>query len=194
MAYSNVWSNSIPAGTEAAKNIDDQIRQLRLDIFERMNDLVVDWTDDPVVFSPGGSGSTLIIPATAFQGDPLFPPASGTQISWLYQTVQAQGTPIYAPLTPYVSVGSEIVKLEWLVDRETVPTITGSLYHTDFSITPGFGTQDHTISTSAGTLQIMDSGAISITIDADKYYTLELHPGTSGTALAKLYAVRVTIG
>src|SRR5690349_2221452 len=142
MAYTNVWSNVIPAGTEAAKNIDDQIRQLRLDIFERMNDLVADWTADPVVFSPGGSGSTLIIPAASFIGDPVFPPASGNQISWLYQTVQAQTTPIYSPLTPYVPIGSEITKLEWLVDRGTVPTVTGSLYHTDFSITPGIGTQD----------------------------------------------------
>lgn len=49
MAYSNVWSNVIPAGTAAANTLDDQIRQLRLDIQERMNDVVADWTVDPVV-------------------------------------------------------------------------------------------------------------------------------------------------
>jgi len=50
MAYTNTpWSNIIPAGGDPLNTADDQIRQLRLDIQERMDDVVVDWTVDPVV-------------------------------------------------------------------------------------------------------------------------------------------------
>lgn len=51
MAYTNTWSVIIPAGTDPLNTADDQIRQLRLDLQERMNDIVVDWTVDPVVLA-----------------------------------------------------------------------------------------------------------------------------------------------
>jgi hypothetical protein len=49
MPYTNPWSDSDPPGSQAANTADDEFRQLRLDLHERMNDLVEDWTDDPVV-------------------------------------------------------------------------------------------------------------------------------------------------
>ena len=49
MAHSNVWSNIIPAGSDNLNTADNQIRQLRLDIQERMDEVVDDWTADPVV-------------------------------------------------------------------------------------------------------------------------------------------------
>lgn len=51
MAYTNAWSVTVPAGSELASTIDDHLRRLRLDIQERMNDIVTDWTADPVVLS-----------------------------------------------------------------------------------------------------------------------------------------------
>lgn len=49
MPYTNAWSDNTPLGTLAANQIDESIRQLRLDIHERMNMIVVDWEADPVV-------------------------------------------------------------------------------------------------------------------------------------------------
>jgi len=49
MAYTRSWDDTKPTGSEAANTIDDLIRELKEDIHERMDDLVVDWTDDPVV-------------------------------------------------------------------------------------------------------------------------------------------------
>jgi len=48
MAFSNVWSNVIPAGSDPANTADDEIRQLRLDIDERMDTVVGDWSADPL--------------------------------------------------------------------------------------------------------------------------------------------------
>ena len=49
MAYSNSWSNIIPVSSDPLNTADDQLRRLRLDVQERMDDLVDDWTADPVV-------------------------------------------------------------------------------------------------------------------------------------------------
>ena len=50
MAYTNVWSNIIPAGSDAANTADNQLRQLRSDLNERFDDfLAEDWTADPIV-------------------------------------------------------------------------------------------------------------------------------------------------
>lgn len=55
MVYSNSWDDTHPPGSELAKNIDEAIRRLRLDIHERMDHVVADWEADPVV--PVGSGA-----------------------------------------------------------------------------------------------------------------------------------------
>lgn len=197
MSHTNAWTDSIPLGSELAKNIDDQIRQLRLDIHERMDDIVADWEADPVVLQPGGSGSTIIIPCAAFNADQ----SSGftnsnvaNNLSHLYVEATAGNPHWFCGLAAYAPIGAEIIKLEWLIDRGTAATVTTNLWSVDFTLTPGIGTQEHTMSTSAGAIQIMDSGAISVTIDAAKYYSLEFDQGNTGTQKAKLYAVRVTLG
>jgi len=59
MAFTNVWSNVIPAGSDALSTADNQIRQLRLDIQERMDGgLVADWTADPLVLTRLVAGLT----------------------------------------------------------------------------------------------------------------------------------------
>lgn len=49
MAFTNPWSNIIPAGSDPANTADDEIRQLRFDIDERMDTIVPDWSADPIV-------------------------------------------------------------------------------------------------------------------------------------------------
>ena len=50
MAYTNSgWPTNIPAGSDPLNTADDQLRRLRLDLKERLNDLVDDITTDPVV-------------------------------------------------------------------------------------------------------------------------------------------------
>lgn len=70
MAYTRVWSEAIPAGTDAASSIDDSVRALRLDIRERMTDLVNSWSADPVVAQDKITGKAaskqLIIAPYAF--------------------------------------------------------------------------------------------------------------------------------
>ena len=50
MAYTNSWTTVAPAGSAAANTADDEIRKLRLDLEERLEEVaIVDITVDPVV-------------------------------------------------------------------------------------------------------------------------------------------------
>ena len=50
MAYTNPgFPTNIPAGSDNLNTADDQLRRLRLDLLERLNDIVDDITTDPVV-------------------------------------------------------------------------------------------------------------------------------------------------
>ncbi len=50
MAHTNSgWPTNIPAGGDNLNTADDQLRRLRLDLLERMNEIVDDFTTDPVV-------------------------------------------------------------------------------------------------------------------------------------------------
>lgn len=48
MAYDNTWSNVIPPGGDPLNTADDHIRQVRLDVDQRMDDVVGSWSSDPV--------------------------------------------------------------------------------------------------------------------------------------------------
>lgn len=56
MVYSQAWSNAIPLGTDAAKTADNQLRDLRRDIEERMATICTGWSTgaptDPIVMKP----------------------------------------------------------------------------------------------------------------------------------------------
>jgi len=72
MTYTNAWSDTIPLGTDLANTIDDSIRQLRLDIHDRMNSIVQDWTADPIVLADAALGTltkNIFIHHSAFQPD-----------------------------------------------------------------------------------------------------------------------------
>ena len=55
MTYTRSWNESTPTDSDAASTIDDLLRNLEVDIRERLDDVVADFTADPVV--PIGPGT-----------------------------------------------------------------------------------------------------------------------------------------
>lgn len=76
--YTNPWTNTSPPGSQAANTIDDEIRKLRLDIFQRMSDVVEDWTADPVIPLGGGGASSLGLSRVANYNEDIAP---GSRVS-----------------------------------------------------------------------------------------------------------------
>jgi hypothetical protein len=55
--YTNPWSDVTPSDSSQANQIGADLRQLRLDIHQRMNSLVNDWTASPVTLQAQNSGA-----------------------------------------------------------------------------------------------------------------------------------------
>ena len=56
MAYTNTWTVIAPAGSAAANTVDDEIRKLRLDMEERLEEFLIEnMSADPVVRKIGTS-------------------------------------------------------------------------------------------------------------------------------------------
>ncbi|KKK63500.1 hypothetical protein LCGC14_2993660 [marine sediment metagenome] len=94
MAYSNSWSNIIPVSSDPLNTTDDQLRRLRLDVQERMDDLVDDWTTDPVVPQKldvsridGTPDLAVVYTGAAF----AIPTASTTTIDFVQETLDTGG-------------------------------------------------------------------------------------------------------
>ena len=94
MAYSNSWSNIIPVSSDPLNTADDQLRRVRLDVQERMDDLVDDWTADPVVLSDIDVGIVTGTPdlAVVYTGAAFaIPTASTTTIDFVQETLDTGG-------------------------------------------------------------------------------------------------------
>lgn len=78
MSYTNSWSNTIPLGSSAANLIDDDIRQVRLDIYERINTIL------------GSNG--------AMTADPVMP--VGQDLTTVYKLVATPNTVLTAKTQP----------------------------------------------------------------------------------------------
>lgn len=174
MSYSNAWSDTIPLGSELASHIDDQIRQLRLDIHERMNTLVTDWTADPVVLiNPASTDNSRL-----FEYHLFFPVTS----SLMLLNVGA-----------FLPSNCTVTRIQGWVEW-----ISGSITQKFFAIPfagTGTPTPDSTLSTvtvSTGGSQLMDTGVVSFPLNTGKYYMLQFEgSGNFGTTWT-LYSAQIT--
>lgn len=91
------WDETVPIGSVTDSDlIDELFRELKLQIRERMNDIVVDWTTDPVVLKPTPGvtlpigGATIFPPHLLFTGGGL-----GTVAGVSSSFVAVQGDAIF---------------------------------------------------------------------------------------------------
>ncbi|KKN23046.1 hypothetical protein LCGC14_0908890 [marine sediment metagenome] len=187
MAHTNAWSNVVPAGSDPLNTADDQIRRLRLDIQERMDEVVDDWTADPVTLSYplgvplhwslgmidrattthsvlwGGSGSERV----------LSPTAAGAQYI------------MYIPVP--MKTGITLASAKIRIYRDTGAVIVLEMKHvgnTGTETTLGTAT-----SSSTGWHDLLITG-LAHTVLADNVYLMRINvtaDGSSGTSARLLY-------
>lgn len=87
MAYTRSWDESLPDGSEDANTIETIIQNLKVDIRERMNDLVDDWpNDDPQQPKAGFPRCELTRIGAQLISDSTFEP-----ITWTSEDVDQGG-------------------------------------------------------------------------------------------------------
>jgi len=167
MPYTRSWNEATPAGTRAANQIDDAIREFKVDLRERMNStLVNDWTVDPVVAKSAISGLVngkylLFGPHILTNRQDEHDTSHQEEYFQFDGTEASQGSLIF-PL------GITIVEFAVLVNKVSGVNMTIEFYRTSF--TTGVKTSIHTLTHSAVGITQSTSPALADVPDLDRMY------------------------
>lgn len=186
MPYTNPWDVTRPPGTTPARNIDDEIRALRLDIEERLEDILVkDFSEDPLELQDEFEGKfedkVVLLAHTAFNGS--------NTIDWNIDGYLRFGaTAVSAPIV--LAPTAVIKKVELLVFRALSGTGTLRLRSREFSA--GDSTTVHLTTTLGFSVGAFGIGEISgeVTIASNRMYMVEL--ASSQANAFRIYGARIT--
>lgn len=199
MPYTNPWSNIIPSGGAQAITIDDQIRQLRLDIQERMDTILATggkWTNDPIAL-PSFSGQVndrhIIIPALAIQH---VNDEDNTRWEWGGHGIfKAQDAGLVSVCPLQLPIGIVITRFEFISQLFGSGTsLSVKLYKRAFNTSDAVTQIGSTlVNNLSGAEQLTDSGAgsLSETVDESTYWIENQPSGAFSTYW--MYGYRLTV-
>ena len=197
MPHTNPWNVTDPPGTELAKNIDNSIRKLRVDIGDRFADFMVDVSADPVVLKPEYRGNVIgkqkLISFAAFNCD-----TSGKEAEYRagYLLAFTDTGGMFADCD--IPVGCTITKVEVLVDVGDAASAEFDLYSRPFAAGAGRPSSlaaqvslAH-ISTAAGGTALMTTGVLAVVVAAGNIYYIGIEGiGAAGNSF-DIFGARIT--
>jgi len=197
MAHTNAWNTTDPPGSEQAKNIDDHIRKVRLDVGERLSDIVTDIMADPLVLKPQYSGAVdgkqIVIPFSSFNSSII-----GKEVTYGHGCLTAfsDSHVVLAPII--LPPGTTIKKVELLCDAGDTAGLTWYLYSRNFG---GGGSRPSsqsshttlvTTSVSGVGVQISATSDLTFVVDAATMYYIAVDGlGPNGLSY-DIFGARVT--
>lgn len=196
--YSTPWDVNRPAGGTQAKLIDDEIRQLRHDLEERLEDtLFVDMAADPIVLKDSVLGKKDGI--TRIIGFPEFIASTqGKEIDYFregYGIGFTDSGALVASLLSVVPVGCVVTKLEWLVDKAGTDGLVCEFSRRPF-VTGAFATGNfvviNTVNVNAGGWAIYPSVDLNIPIVDDEIYYLAIEANGAAGISYRFGGCRIT--
>lgn len=196
MPYTRVWTKVNPPGSQAANTADDELRNLREDIEQRITSLVTGWDTavptDPIVVKPeilgNVTGKTILLHSSAFdQIEAANTAWTGTDSTAIKSTAAQV---LRAPLV--IPVGVTVTLLEVMINWGAGGAHTCKLRYQDFAGGALVVTDVAAISiTSGAATAIYASGALTHVVLANKMYFIEMTLGVPAVA-AFFNGVRVT--
>ncbi|KKK74752.1 hypothetical protein LCGC14_2880610 [marine sediment metagenome] len=195
MAYTNSWTTVAPAGSAAANTADDEIRKLRLDMEERMNDLVNDWTVDPVVLkSEGPSGVRWRHWSEGVLDRGTEDYENFTSRVLISDSISTNSRVWYAPMP--LTVGTTLTDVTARVNRVNVTAaITLQVIKISNNADPPLETAlMGTVTSSSTGWEDLSSGVLSEVIDVDHVYlaVVTLKPDGTTANTAQFLAYKFT--
>jgi hypothetical protein len=169
MPYTRSWNDATPAGTRAANQIDDAIREFKVDLHERMDSTFSeDWTADPVVAKAAVSGKVtgkyLLFGPHIMTNRQDEHDTTHQELYFQFDgTEAAQGNLIFP-------IGITIVEFAILVDKISGVNMTVEFYRSSF--TTGTKTSIHTFTHSAVGISQSTSPALAEVTDLDRMYMI----------------------
>lgn len=194
MPYATAWDSNRPPGSTAAKNIDDEIRLLRQQLEERLEDvLITDITADPWVLKDNvkgvKTGIQRIIPFSSFLNDLHARENDINTDGYLFGFVD--GGHYIANLD--VPVGCVVTKLEYLTDKGTTGGLVCQFKRKSFAAGSGAAVVIDTTNVNvAGAPSLVPSPDLNVPLVGDQYYYIDISGTGTGTTSFRIFAVRVT--
>lgn len=179
MAYTRVWVNNTPPGAQAANTADDEIRNLRVDVEERMSTIVTGWStgapSDPIVAKPeilGNATKNRFFHHSIFTPDSYFEISSNlnsiTRTS-LYAQNNLAGT-VTLTGTIDIPIGATITDTQFLVNRNGGSNITCRLLYNNFSTTPATTVVGSAVTAANGITNIVLSSGLPHVVATTRIY------------------------
>jgi hypothetical protein len=189
MAYTNEWSDASPTGDTPAKQIDDEFRKLRVDIRERMNTLVTDFTADPIELKAESGGAvtdkTMLVPSWAFKSDnDLTHTSTGVSVG--------VDSDLYAPVI--LPIGATVKAFQAMV-IPGLGTMTVRLGYIDHGLAaPTFITVDSNTSVGSSSIKLISNSdsELAHVVATDRHYLLWITTDSSTIAPSKIFGVKIT--
>ena len=192
MAYTNAWLNTIPLGGASASTIDDALRQLRLDINERLLTILTSgFDDDPWELDVSGIGAQDGV-NIYFSHQLCHGHEDDDDLYWYddyFESDDNQDYPVYMPIA--LPAGATLTDFDIVMDIHNSSQVSVDLRRVLFA--------GGTSSTSVSSQNITATGVIvhaiidgaSHTVGDGAYY-LKLNNAT-GSGQYRVYGARATI-
>ena len=193
--YSRSWDESAPLGSAQAASIDELFRYLKIDIRERLNDILDasgQFDDDPIVLDTSGvgprTGVYVYIPnvhiRTASDQDDVY-------VGTMFFQSDNEDKDTYLAASPMLPVGCIIQDISIMVDRYGASTFAAVFGYSDFSVTPNFTTLQSASTTTTGVQLWTPWTGMAHEVEADRMYLFEFNNPAGGRY--RVYGVRIKI-
>jgi len=193
------WNETTPAGASAVSAGDDAIRSLKVQIRERMNDILAaggQWdVDDPILLSTTAIGVRTGV-EIFFSHHLMVSQDSTDNFLWgegYWTSDISNGKMSFMPIS--LPVGSVIQSVNVLINRGGTTSIDIGLFYNTHSVTPAT-TQSTGAALTAwagtGLTDLVVGTAMAHTVAADRYYYMKFTKN-GGTFPFLLYGVKITV-
>ena len=193
--FTRGWDNVIPSGNSDADTIDDLMREMKIDIYERflmIFDQLPNSTDDQLVnFRDHVVGRVPIKQLYIHGSEFVMTPDSSVNTHSYGDTgilTTSNGSAMRAPLK--LPVGTTVRKIRWLITGGNVAAVALAIVSMPFD-TSLAQTVEHTMDNTASAVAIKDSGAITMLIEPDTLYYLKASK-SAGTPAHTIHGVEVS--
>lgn len=193
MAFTNNWDNNIPSGAVAANQIDEHIRRVRLDVYERLASIFKDINADPLELKSAIIGakdhSILSIAPHGFM--PIDDEDDIERLDTNINTDNSGGGEMYLPLM--LPVGMKVRRYAVLVNRGT--RTNAKLLVRSINVTTGAAVDIVPLvtKTTAGIFLLTHDAEIEDTVAANEARFIRVSFDYSGLpARGAIYGVQIT--
>lgn len=195
MPYTRGWNDGTPAGARAANQIDDAIREFKVDLHERMDStFAVDWTADPVVAKDtilGKSTARIMI----FGPHGFHAVNDEDNVRWEKEAIRMNETGLTINGTIYLPHGLTITKFEAAMDRGAAANCVAKLHRVAYATGVASAAIDTATRAIAGVgITAGAGGVLAEVVDSStNFYMVEFTAAGWVITGPRLFAVRLTV-